>query len=89
MRLAKSPAVTGIALSASTAALSLAGTNTAQLAATLSPTGASGEVTWASSDSTKATVSDNGLVTGVAEGSATITATCGAFSATCSVTVSA
>ena len=89
MRLAKSPAVTGISLSASSAALSLAGTNTAQLAATLTPTGAAGEVTWSSSDSTKATVSETGLVTGVAEGSATITATCGAFSATCSVTVSA
>ena len=89
MRLAQSPTVTGITLSASTAALSLAGTSTAQLAATLSPAGAVAPVTWSSSASTVASVSDDGLVTGLSEGSATITATCGAFSATCSVTVSA
>lgn len=89
MRLAQSPVVTGITLSASTAALSLAGTATAQLQAILSPTGAVGEVTWSSSADTVASVSESGLVTGLTEGSATITATCGAFSATCSVTVSA
>lgn len=89
MRLAQSPAVTGISLSASTATLSLAGTNTAQLAATLTPAGAAAPITWSSSAEGKATVDENGLVTGVDEGEAVITATCGAFSATCTVTVTA
>ncbi len=42
---------------------------------------------WQSSDPTKATVSATGLVTGVAAGSATITATHLGVSATCAVTV--
>ena len=45
-----------------------------------------GEITWASSDTTKATVS-GGVVTGVAAGSAVITATCGDAVAVCNVTV--
>ena len=43
-------------------------------------------ITWASSDTTKATVS-GGEVTGVAAGSAVITATAGSASAVCNVTV--
>lgn len=46
-------------------------------------------VTWSSSDDTKATVSTNGVITGVAEGTATITATSGTFTATVAVTVTA
>jgi alpha-tubulin suppressor-like RCC1 family protein len=46
-------------------------------------------VTWASSDTTVATVSATGLVTGVARGSATITATSEAQSATGWITVGA
>ena len=66
-----------------------AGTNhTVQLKATLLPDGVKDTITWASSDSTKATVSTNGLVTGVATGSAVITATSGDATAVCNVTVS-
>jgi len=46
-------------------------------------------VKWSSSDDTKATVSTNGVITGVAEGTATITATSGSFTATVAVTVTA
>ncbi|MDE3006941.1 MAG: Ig-like domain-containing protein, partial [Gemmatimonadota bacterium] len=45
------------------------------------------DVTWASSDTDVATVSAAGLVTSVADGTATITATSGSASATASVTV--
>lgn len=48
-----------------------------------------GTVTWASSATGKATVSSTGLVTGVASGSSTITATCEGRSASVTVTVSA
>lgn len=44
-------------------------------------------VVWASSDATKATVSSTGLVTAVAAGTTNITATKGAQSDTCAVTV--
>ena len=54
--------------------------------ATLIPANVDGEITWASSDTTKATVS-GGVVTGVAAGSAVITATCGDAVAVCNVTV--
>lgn len=57
-----------------------------QLTAAVNPVGTT--VTWSSSDSTKASVS-NGEVTGVAAGTATITATAGSTTATCAVTVSA
>ena len=58
-----------------------------QLTATTYPV--AGTVTWTSSDSTKATVDSTGKVTGVASGSATITAVSGSASASCAVTVSA
>ncbi len=44
-------------------------------------------ITWSSSDPTKATVDENGTVTGVALGETTITATCGTVSGICLVTV--
>jgi len=44
-------------------------------------------VTWATTDAAVATVSSTGLVTSVADGTATITATSGSLSATASVTV--
>lgn len=58
-----------------------------QLTATTFPV--AGAVTWTSSDSTKATVDASGKVTGVASGTAVITAVSGSASASCTVTVSA
>ena len=55
--------------------------------AALSFSGEKGEVTWTTSDAKVATVAD-GLVTGVAGGSATVTAVSGDESAVCTVTVS-
>ena len=44
-------------------------------------------LTWSSSDATVATINTNGLVTGIAAGTATITATSGTVSGTATVTV--
>ena len=65
-------------------------TGTAQLKAVI--TNANGQkvdgtITWASSNTAKATVSTSGKITGVASGSAVITATCGEAVAVCNVTV--
>ena len=66
----------------------LAKDDTKQLTVTSTPSNAAPQqVTWSSSDDTKATVNQNGLVTGVAAGPATITATAGALSASVTVTV--
>lgn len=78
--------VTGIGVAPSTLAIDV--DEEAELTATLSPSGATGTITWASSDTGVATVS-NGVVTGESAGTATITATCGDYSDTCAVTVSA
>jgi hypothetical protein len=62
------------------------------LEAAVLPVGANQTVTWSSSDATKATVSETGLVTGIATGSVTITATSVADPTktdTCAVTVTA
>ena len=79
--------VQAISLNTATAAVTAAaGANhTVQLYAITSP--GDGEVTWASSAAGKATVDSNGVVTGVASGSATITATCNGKTASCVVTV--
>ena len=74
--------VTGILL---TATASVKANKTVQLTAKTLPVDA--DVTWTTSDATKATVSESGLVTGVAAGNATITATCGTCTAVCAVTV--
>lgn len=63
----------------------VAADGTAQLTAITYP--GSGTVTWASSATGKATVSSAGVVTGVASGSANITATCEGRTATLAVTV--
>ena len=59
--------------------------NTDQLAATTYPENQT--VTWSSSDESVATVSASGVVTGVSEGTATITATYDGCSESCEVTV--
>jgi len=80
--------VTGVALDKSTANVTVG--NTVQLTATVLPDNATDKgVTWASSDTSVATVDANGKVKGVNSGTATITVTTddGGYTATCKVTV--
>ncbi|MDG0809989.1 Ig-like domain-containing protein [Cohnella rhizosphaerae] len=82
--------VSGVALGAST--LTVGAGKTAALTAVVSPANASNKnVLWSSSAPSVATVGASGTVTGVAPGSAVITATTedGAFTATAAVTVTA
>ena len=76
-------AVTSIMMNTATASVVVSGTT--QLVAFTAP--GSGTVSWASSNTGKATVNSSGLVTGVASGSATVTATCNGLTASCAVTV--
>lgn len=82
---------TAISLNKTTAVLTLG--NTLQLTATILPINAANKtVNWTSSDSSIATVDNNGLVTAVATGTATITATTtdgSNLSASCEVIVHA
>ena len=75
---------TGIVLSADT--LSFTTTDTQTLEAVVSPSDTTDAVVWSVSPNGVATVID-GVVTPVANGTCTITATCGSKSDTCSVTV--
>ncbi len=80
--------VTGVSLSSREVSVSVGKTKT--LSATVAPSNATNKtVTWSSSDNSVATVDSNGMVEGVAEGTATITVTTeeGAFSQTAQVTV--
>jgi uncharacterized protein (TIGR02145 family) len=78
-------AVTGISLDKTTLPLTIGETYT--LTATVSPDNATDKtVTWTSSDNSVANVA-GGVVTAVADGVATITATAGGQTATCTVTV--
>ena len=78
-------AVTSVTLDQT--ALFLTEGETSSLVATVLPTDATDKnVTWSSSDSSVATVSE-GTVTAIKEGTATITASAGEKSATCAVTV--
>lgn len=86
---AKNVAVTGVTLDKSEVSITVG--NTATLTATITPSNATNKnVSWTSSAEGVATV-ENGVVTAVAEGSATITVTTedGNYSASCEVTVSA
>ncbi|MCC2249082.1 Ig-like domain-containing protein [Virgibacillus sp. AGTR] len=80
--------VTGVSVDPSTAELEVGATQ--QLTETVSPSNATNKgVTWSSSDEAIATVDSTGLVTAVAEGSATITVTTddGGKTATSEITV--
>ena len=80
-------AVTGVTLDKSSVELDLNGTTTATLTATVTPDNATDKtVTWTTSADDVATVV-NGVVTAKKVGTATITATAGGKSATCTVTV--
>lgn len=79
------PAGTTMALSLDKSTVSVAHGSTTTLVATTTPAGM--RVTWGTSDATKATVDDSGVVTGVAAGSATITATFAGLTKSCTVTV--
>lgn len=78
-------AATNIALSSSS--LTMDTGESAQLTATITPSGATQKVTWSVSPSGIVSVSDTGKVTASAAGNATITATVGSVSATCAVVV--
>jgi uncharacterized protein YjdB len=80
--------VTGVSLSPTSASISAGLTR--QLTATVAPSNATNQtVTWSSSNSSIATVSNTGLVTAVAAGTATITVTTqdGGKTATAAITV--
>ena len=61
--------------------------STTKLTATVEPSNATDKITWSSSDESIATVSEDGTVTGVAIGTATITARCGDIDEYCLITV--
>lgn len=78
-------AATALTLGAST--LTLARSSTYQVTPTLTPVDATTSVTWSSNNTKVVTVSSSGLITAVANGTATVTARSGSVSATVTVTV--
>jgi len=79
--------VTGISLNQTNLTLNKGQTYT--LTATVSPDNATNKnVTWSSSDVSKVSINNSGVITAVATGTATITATAEGKTATCKVTVS-
>ena len=78
--------LTGISLNKTSTTLNIGGTETLTVTYTPSNTTDSKTVTWTSSNTSVATVS-NGKITAVGAGTATITATVGSYSKTCTVTV--
>lgn len=82
--------VTGVSISDATASITVGATQT--LTATVAPADATNKsIRWTSDNEAIATVDDEGVVTGVGAGNATITVTTvdGNFTATCAVTVAA
>ena len=79
-------ALSGISLSATSVTLNVGDTKTLTVTYNPSNTTDSKTVTWKSSNASVAMVS-NGKITAVSPGTATITATCGSKTATCTVTV--
>ncbi|MDO5853416.1 MAG: Ig-like domain-containing protein, partial [Thermoplasmata archaeon] len=81
--------IEGLTLSRSTLSMTAGGSSV--LTCTVTPSGASGTVTWTSSNTSVATVDQNGVVTALSAGTAVITASAsgGSVTATCTVTVSA
>ncbi|OOB79182.1 MAG: hypothetical protein BEN18_04600 [Epulopiscium sp. Nuni2H_MBin001] len=77
-------ATTGLTLNSTAEVVSV--NHSVDLVATVHPTGASNQnIQWSTNNSSVATVDQYGTVTAVGEGSATITATQGSFSATCGI----
>lgn len=76
--------VTALSVSPTTKALDI--NESATITPTVTPSGS--HITWRSSNPTVASVTDAGIVTGLTEGTAVITATAGNLSASCTVTVS-
>ena len=76
---------TSLAISQTEATIKVGGT--LNLTATVEPSNTTDEMVWSSSDTNIATITQEGKVTGVKGGTATITATCGSQSKTCIVTV--
>lgn len=83
--MAEAVACTGITLDQTE--LTFDGEGSQTLTATVEPSDTTDAVVWSSSNTAVAKV-ENGVVTAKANGSATITATCGSQAATCEVTVS-
>ena len=79
------PKIKSVSVSPASASITVGSTR--QLTATSKPS--AGSFTWTSSNNTIATVSASGLVTGVAAGSASITASAGGKSASAAITVTA
>ena len=79
---------TNITLSPSSYTFSELGA-TYQLTATVTPDNTTDTISYTSDNSSVASVSNSGLITSTGNGSCTITATCGSYSATTSITVSA
>ena len=67
--------VEAITITSANGATEIEAGKTLKLSATVTPSKASQEVTWSSGDTSKATVDSNGLVTAIAEGNVTVTAT--------------
>ena len=78
---------TGISLDKTNLTLTGGGTESYTLVATVTPENCTQPVVWSVSPEGIVTV-NNGLVTAITNGEATVTATCGTQSATCAVTVS-